>query len=62
MNIIKVAFIPKRKATMNCKKAEYFVNSINWDEAIKTASEQLKKDNELWYYYRDAIATTIKVL
>jgi hypothetical protein len=62
MNITKVVFTPKRKAPLNCQKAEYFVSSINWDEAIKKASEQLKKDNKLWYYYRDAIATTIKVL
>lgn len=61
MNITKVIFTPKRKAPVNCKNAEYFVNSENWNEAIEKAKIQFKLDNKLYHYYRDSIATTVRV-
>lgn len=62
MNITKVIFTPKRRAPVNCSNAEYFVNTIDWDEAINKAAAQFKRDNKLWSYYGDAIAITVKVL
>ena len=61
-NITKVIFIPKRRAPVNCKNVEYFVNTSNYSEAIEKATIQFKQDNKLWTYYRDTIATTVNVL
>jgi len=60
--MVKVIFIPKFRAPVNCKNIEYFVDTDNWDEAIEKAKAQFKKDNKLYYYYSESIATTIKVL
>lgn len=61
-NITKVIFTPKRKAPVNCKNVEYFVDTGNYSEAIEIASDKFKLDNKLWPYYLDTIATTVKVL
>ena len=62
MNITKIVFIPTRISPTKCKNIEYFVETENWKEAMEKASKQLKQDNELWSYYQDTVATTIKVL
>jgi hypothetical protein len=60
--ITKVIFTPKNRAPNNCKNAEYFVDSEDWNEAIEKAKVKFKEDNHLHHYYRDSIATTVKVL
>ncbi len=62
MNITKVVFMPEEKAPLICKDVEYFAETTNWDEAIKKASIQFKLENELWHYYKDAAAKTVRVL
>lgn len=62
IKITKVIFTPKLRAPNNCKVAEYFVNTENWNEAIETAKTQFKLDNKLHRYYKDSIATTVNVL
>lgn len=60
-NITKVIFRPKHKAPVNCKSVEYFILTDNWGDAIKAAKKTLNKEIKLCRYYREAIATTVRV-